>query len=1523
MTGVKVMKKLISAILTATIIATSVPMISYANESTDVMSDYNAVVSEYDAGKRFIGGVILTEDSDEVMIDDMTVSCDEKVTTVDGTVMVPIDSLCDHITATYIPANERSSYSKIEYENSVVWFNDTSGVINTCVDGEDNIEVLDETPYKTDDTVMVPLESFADALGYEVKESNQDGTHYLLTQPYQTARLLVSTNKRNINTEGALASVRDEKNDITVLQYNTAEEAKSAMESLAETKGVTNVEPDCIMSTDMFAGLNQGSGELDTTACHRDEGASEAIHVDDMLEPLKNEKLNNITVGVIDSGVCSTHEALKDRTICADVDFSSDGQETSEDNNGHGTHVTGIVLDNTLDNVKVLAVKAMNGEGKGTDYQIYQAMQYAVNNGAKLLNMSLGRYGKSDLLTEYVQELWNKNISVVVAAGNDHWFADEFTPAGIVECITVAAVDNDVAYNLTGRFTNGGYPTDCYAPGLNIYSTWIYDDNFKGYRECTGTSMSSPFCAAAVANMYSYDSEYTSQYVHDRIRSECQPFLSGKYVHHEYKDWVMGVLDCRSLIDFNRTAMPTVSTYPDYLTETQMNTITCEDENAEIYYTTDGSRASKENGTLYTGPIAVDKTMRLHVIAYCEGKEQSYQEYYDYIMVVTPDESKFTIDNYGVITSFDYTKGEDKYLRVPNMIKGRYVLGIGDNVFKDNDDLVTIFLPERCNSIGDYAFYDCNNLGKVNGKGVEYVGKYAFYNSNTGERNNNSKDEIILGELKKIGAFAFCETYGYKSLVSEKLTEIPESAFQRCGIEYLYAPNVTSIGKNAFKDDNTFSIKLEFPKVIEIGYHAFENCGVHYIDLPGMTDASGLGEGAFYDGGLYSIDMPNLEGEIPRDTFFKTQLRTVNLPKITSVEVGAFDECENLKELVLENVKQFKSNLWTGIHIKGVGYDYGNIERVSMPNCESFTGQIWSYYLRELDLPKCKTLRSVYSNSLKYVYLPNLEYMDEYTSDKKTFGFKCPNLLYAYLPKLKSISGNEEATHSVFLDCFNLEKIDLPSLDFDSYKPEGKRKLINTISNYSDIDKCKLKIVNAPYYADKKALGIYGHGFLDGKIPSFKILEDLPSTQSGGDLSIDVSGYNISYQWYYSKDNIDFEPIKGAVNEQLSPSKPGYYCVDVIQSNYTQSGTKRSSVCNYTDERVVNPSVNLTVTAQNEFSVSADNYTYTAEKNGETYSINVSVPKGNLVTVNYLNDDFEAWLNDKNRTVSDKANYTFRIAGDTVINCVSKNAGVVSFYNANGDLIISKKFTKFTIGSFPAAPTLYGHTFTGWDKTAEEIDEAVKAGKSVKVTAQYKKNLTYYSLVLNGGEVIDTSSDDYNGEMSFREFSTVTVKASFETPIFRYWVDGNGNIVSYRSEYKFYMSNNLELSAVYGVTPATKQPIVKITKVFEDAENKRLVFTSERDIPNNYTVLEHGILLSRDNEILRGRIPLTLDYDGTLIKCTSITKGHVGTYSANKKIVDEVRTWGAVAYVIYQKPNGEVKTLYSDLVKKKYLTDNI
>lgn len=725
-------------------------------------------------------------------------------------------------------------------------------------------------------------------------------------------------------------------------------------------------------------------------------------------------------------------------------------------------------------------------------------------------------------------------------------------------------------------------------------------------------------------------------------------------------------------------------------------------------------------------------------------------------------------------------------------------------------------------------------------------------------------------------------------------------------MNYVYAPNVTSIGKKAFCCANYLDGKLEFPKVEKIGEYAFQYCSVDYIDLPSVKNGSDLGEGVFNGCGLYSIDLPNLEGELPYKTFFESPVRTVNLPKVPSVGRLAFTECKNLKELVMESVVEFKSSLSSMITVPGVGSSYGNIEKISMPNCEYFTGIIQSYYLRAVDLPKCKTLNSIYSASLKYLYLPSLENTTHYE-----YSFKCPNLVYAYLPKFRDIGTRDDNKNtSIFLDCFNLESIDLPSLHFDRSVAGGYRKIIFTVTNSADKANCKIKTINAPYYSDKMVLSTGGL--------SFDILEDLPSTQSGGDLSVDVTGYNITYQWYYSKDNTEFEPVSGAVNAQITPSNLGYYYVEVTTNNHTQTQTKSSTVCKYTADSVTNPVKELTMTAQSEFTVSANNYTYSAQKNNGVYTLTAYIPQGCVVSVNYDNDDFETWVNAQNRTVSTKASYDFRIAEDTVLNCVSRSAGTVSFYNANGDLIQSKKYTAFYENYFPKAPTLYGHTFTGWDKTAEEIDDAVKAGRSIKVTAQYQKNITYYDLILNGGEVVETTSDDYNGEMSFREFSTVTVKASYDVPIFKYWVDANGNIVSYRKEYKFYMSQDLELTAVYGDMAATKQPIVRLTNAYVNYDTMQLVFISERDIPYNYKVLEQGIIMSNDQYIYDGVGELTLDYTGNMLKGVSLSTLNSGTYTVCKKIKKNWELWVAVAYVTYQLPSGKVVTIYSNQNRAEY-----
>lgn len=1501
------MKKFISIMISIVIMISSFPITTFASEKADVADEYNNLVQEYDSKKVFIDGIELTENSKEISVDNSVLQCNEEVVNVNGTIMVSIDTLCDYISATYEPADERSGYSRIECEDTTIWFSELSTAINKTVNNEDEITVLDEAPYIQNDSVMVPLEDFAEVLNYEITESHDDGEHYLLTQPYQTARLLVETENDNIDYVGAVDSIRDEENNITILQFDTQEDAINAEKELNKFKGIINIEPDGIMSSCMFEGYNQSSGELDTIAGHRDENSSECVHIDDMLDCLDVNNLNNITVGVIDTGVCSTHEALKDKVICTDADFSSDAGTSSEDNNGHGTHVSGIIADNTLNNVKILAVKCLNYEGSGTDYQIYQAMKYAVENGAKVLNMSLGRYGKSELMTKYVQELWKENISVVVAAGNSNWFADQFTPAGIPECITVGACDNNATLLSANEFSNGGYPTDIFAPGINIYSTWIYNSKNTGYKVCSGTSMSSPLVAAAVVMLSSYDKDYTAEYIHERIREKSMPWCGNHYPIVNSRGWTYGILDCRNLIDFNRTAEPQVSLFADYLTEKQYNILTCDDENAEIYYTTDGSRVTKDNGILYTEPIYVDSSMRLHIMAISDGKEQSYQEYYDYIYVVTPNDNEFHINDEGTITSFEYKKGVDKFLRIPETINGITVTGLGPNLFDGNSDIIAIFVPETCKVICDYAFRKCTSLKKLNAKGASIIGKQALYDA-------SNINELMLGELEKIGKYSFYFAHGFSNVSSDKLTEIPDYAFYGSSLKELDLPNVTKIGEGAFSDIFGLSFRtVSLPKVEELGEGAFQYTWLRQIDLPSITDADKIGKNAFAGSELTSIDMPNLSGQLKRGIFKNCDnLRTVNLPMVTSVAIDVFVDSNNIKELVMDNVVEFYSDIG-GIVSKenSLGTTYGRIEKISMPKCEKFLGRIKSHYLRVLDLPKCKTLYEVDSESIKYLYLPSLENSKTYQ-----FAFKCPNLVYAYLPNFKDIGERNISSgfNTIFLDCYNLEEIDLPSLDFDFSVKGGKQKLIFDLTKKENADKCKLKRVNVQNYKDKLNLRYY----INYKKVNFEIVSNLPEYQNYRYLQIDANGYNLSYQWYYSNNGVDFEEIYGANNTYFLPSDEGYYYVEITTNNYTSTSTISSNVCHYTQEPVVNSMAKLSITAPSEFTVYMNGDVFKPKYSLTGYVIDADVIKGTEVSIAYTDEIFEAWIDTNKRVISSNAEFSFTMSEDKTIRCIEKTNGTVSFYNANGDFITSSKCSSFSDNDLPTAPKLYGHTFIGWDKTVEEINNAVKSGESISVYAKYNKDYVYYNLILNGGKVVDTNSDDYNGENSFREFSTVTIKALYNTPTFKYWVDSEGNIVSYRKEYSFFVSQDLELTAIYGNEPVIKEPLIRITNAVIDKDNSRITFIAERDIPDEYTVLEHGILLTQDNLVLSGQEQLTLNYKGKVNKGTSITKGNVGTYTVYKTVNGVGSTVGAVAYVTYLTPSGEVKNEYSNLHIKQF-----
>jgi subtilisin family serine protease len=195
----------------------------------------------------------------------------------------------------------------------------------------------------------------------------------------------------------------------------------------------------------------------------------------------------------------------------------------------HGTHVAGIIaaarnnkigMDGIADNVKVMMIRAVP-DGDEHDKDIALAIRYAVDNGAKVVNMSFGKDfspGKK-WIDDAVQYAASKGVLLVHAAGNDGKdidSADNFPNANLLSTktrasnwITVGASGDDKAGGLTASFSNyGKNEVDVFAPGVKIYST-IPGGNTYGNAQ--GTSMASPVVAGTAAFLLSYFPDLTAE----------------------------------------------------------------------------------------------------------------------------------------------------------------------------------------------------------------------------------------------------------------------------------------------------------------------------------------------------------------------------------------------------------------------------------------------------------------------------------------------------------------------------------------------------------------------------------------------------------------------------------------------------------------------------------------------------------------------------------------------------------------------------------------------------------------------------------------------------------------------------------------------------------------------------------------------------------------------------------------------------------------------------------------------------
>jgi hypothetical protein len=223
---------------------------------------------------------------------------------------------------------------------------------------------------------------------------------------------------------------------------------------------------------------------------------------------------SNVIVAVLDSGVNAAHPDLAGQ-IVPGYDFVWDDADAADDY-GHGTAVAGVVAaagNNGLGvagvafGCRVMPVKVMDASGFAAYSTLAQGIRYAVDNGARVINISIAGTATSATLQDAINYARSNNVVVVAAAGNN----GNNTPLYPAACEYVVAVSATGADDALAAFSNFGSHIALAAPGESIWTTTR--DLITGYSAWRGTSLASPIVASAAALVSSANSTLTATQV--------------------------------------------------------------------------------------------------------------------------------------------------------------------------------------------------------------------------------------------------------------------------------------------------------------------------------------------------------------------------------------------------------------------------------------------------------------------------------------------------------------------------------------------------------------------------------------------------------------------------------------------------------------------------------------------------------------------------------------------------------------------------------------------------------------------------------------------------------------------------------------------------------------------------------------------------------------------------------------------------------------------------------------------------
>lgn len=262
----------------------------------------------------------------------------------------------------------------------------------------------------------------------------------------------------------------------------------------------------------------------------------------------------HVQIAILDSGINKNHQDLVNKVV-AEANFTT--ESTTDDRYGHGTHVAGIaaaVTNNSIGvagvgyNAQLMSGKILDRRGRGYYSWLINALIWAADSGAEIINMSVGGTATSQALSEAIDYASNKGVVLVAAAGNSGSSTPSY-PAAYPVVLAVAASDKS---DQKPSFSNWGSWVDVAAPGTSILSL----DKSGGYITKTGTSMAAPHVSGIAALLWGTQWGSSAPAVVDRIQTtSLRTPATGQY-------WQFGRVDAAAALGFTPAPIPSPSPSP-------------------------------------------------------------------------------------------------------------------------------------------------------------------------------------------------------------------------------------------------------------------------------------------------------------------------------------------------------------------------------------------------------------------------------------------------------------------------------------------------------------------------------------------------------------------------------------------------------------------------------------------------------------------------------------------------------------------------------------------------------------------------------------------------------------------------------------------------------------------------------------------------------------------------------------------------------------------------------------------------